>query len=41
MKNKNMKELDMKDLEIVSGGVIGEVVNDSEFLHKNGLMDGF
>lgn len=40
MKNKDLKELDMKDLEIVSGGVIGEVVNDSEFLHKNGLMDG-
>ena len=40
MKNKDLKELDMKDLEIVSGGVIGEVVNDSEFLHKYGLMDG-
>lgn len=39
MENKNMNELEAAQLDTVSGGVIGEVADDSVLLHKLGLMD--
>lgn len=39
MKNTDKVELNMINLDKISGGVIGEVANDSAFLHKYGLMD--
>jgi hypothetical protein len=39
MKNNKMTELDIKNLQDVSGGYLGEVTEDSELLHKLGLID--
>ena len=39
MENKEKNELDMTQLDTVNGGVLGEVIKDSELLHKLGLMD--
>ena len=39
MKNTDMTELDMFQLDTVNGGTIGQVTCDSELLHKLGLMD--
>lgn len=39
MENKEMHELDMAQLEKINGGCISGVADDSELLHKLGLMD--
>ena len=39
MKNTDIKELDMVQLDKINGGSIGQVTADSELLHKLGLMD--
>ncbi|MBR3461085.1 MAG: hypothetical protein IKH20_00235 [Clostridiales bacterium] len=39
MKKANKKELDINELQGVSGGYLGEVTGDSELLHNLGLID--
>ena len=39
MKKAAKKELDINELQGVSGGYLGEVTEDSELLHKLGLID--
>ena len=39
MKNTEKSELDMKQLDTISGGLLGDVIDDSVVLHKLGLMD--
>jgi hypothetical protein len=39
MKNTENSELDMNQLDTISGGLLGDVIDDSVLLHKLGIMD--
>ncbi len=39
MKNTEKTVLDMKQLDRINGGLLGDVIDDSVVLHKLGLMD--